>query len=302
MSPTENACTSPAERTDTFPIMIRSVEPRLEIVLGEAGPLPDVYGVTDLPKTEEETAAIAEVVEALNWFRRFVCDLPPVRFAPEMVHVLTPEEYRTKVVPERFQARTWLGHVYLWRGWPPPVFQAILANIMVQASACLRLDLNGPAAAQGEKGRRSWLRRSGLVTFDPGQKDARPHFHGLSQGAAEYIAMCLRQRLARQSRLLDEAGKKTVAGFMTSPPLAYFTERLIMTASGTSVRGSVGTAAGLFLDYFHGTDVFLGKLEGRLPGATEILRHGGATPVELSSTADKLGFGDTAAFIRQFCR
>jgi len=264
------------------------------------GPLPDRFQVADLPKTSEETAAIGEAIGALNEFRRILCGLPPVIFPQSRVHILSKEEFRAKIAPVRFQGRAYFGHVYLWRGWPLPVFQALLVHELVHAVSYLWLDLTeAGAVAGGQKLPPILPRRQGLILIDPSFNTLLPHFHGLNEGATETAAMIIRRLVASRTRLLDDAGKQALSKFVCSPPLVGFTERLVQIAAGAAGE-TLDPYRKLYIDCFTGTDEFLKMLESRLPGATEVLRATGAQPHELAAAADKLGWAAEAAHIRQY--
>lgn len=285
---------------------IRVLGPALECVQemtgGTLGKLPDFFKVSDLPKTAEESAAIDEVVAAMNVFRCSFCGLPPVDFSPDRVHILSQEEFRKKISPERFQGKAWCGHIYLWRGWPLWMLQAILAHELFHAVSYLWFDLTQPGTvtADGLRLPALFMRRAGLVLVDPSYGTLLPHFHGLNEGATETAAIAIRNIIARRTRLLDEAGKRSIIDFVTSPPLVAFTDRLITIAAGP--RADVmGTMKELFLDCLNGTDGFLAQLDARLPGATEVLRRTGARPQELLPAAEELGFTDLVEPLRHYC-
>lgn len=264
------------------------------------GALPDRFRVVDLPKTAGETAAIEETVAALNEFRLILCGLPPVKFDLARVHILTKEEFRAKISPARFQGKSDFGHVYVWRGWPLPVFLALLAHEMVHAVSYTWFDISQPGTvAYGLRVPSILPRRQGMILHDPSYHTLLPHFHGLNEGATETAAMIIRSRLAANTRLLDDAGRKVLVDFVSSPPLVGFTERLAQTAAGPA-GDTIEPFRKLYVDCFTGTDEFLKMLEPRLPGATEVLRATGAQPHELAAAADKLGWTAFAAAIRKY--
>ncbi len=268
------------------------------------GKMPEIFRVTDLPKTEEESADIAEVVAALNAMRRSLCGLPPLVIADERVHITAPEEFRAKIAPGgRFQGKSLLGHVYLWRGWPRHEFQALLAHELAHAASYLWIDIRDEIGTtpQGLVLPKVLLRRQGMVLIDPSFNTLLPHFHGLNEGATELFAIAVRQSLAQTSTTLDAAARRSLASFVSSLPLLAFTDSLVQAVAGGE-GNTMPTLKTLFLDYFAGTDRFLAALEARLPGATEVLRRTGARPKELLPAAERLGFERTAAVIRLFCR
>ncbi len=264
------------------------------------GPPPERFCVQDLPKTAEETAAIGEVIDALNSFLGSCCGLPPARIDPESIHILTQEEFRGSVggaQSGRFQGKAWFGHVYLWRGWPLWMFQAILAHELFHHVSYSWFDIRtGPeTTAAGLRLPRFLPRRMGLILIDPDYGTMLPHFHGLNEGATETAAIAIRQIIARDSKLLDDEDRRSLKSFTISPPLLTFTDQVIMSAVGDG--GVVETVRLLFRDCLLGTDDFLGRLEARLPGATNILRRTGARPEELLPSALELGFGAVAKSI-----
>ncbi len=273
---------------------------------GILGPLPDIFHLPGLPKTAEEAADIAEVVAALNGLRRSLCGLPPLAFSADRIHVATEEEFSAKITlpGRRFEGKSLLGHAYLWRGWPRHEFQAILAHELTHAASYLWLDYRDRpvVTAGGLTLPRILLRRQGLVLIDPSFGTLLPHFHGLNEGATELFAIAVRQSLARDSKTLDAAARRSLAGFLTSPPLIAFADRLVRTAADGDDAGIMPALKTLFLDLFGGTDRFLSQLEARLPGATEVLRRTGARPPELLAAAEALRFDQLAGFIRPYCK
>lgn len=268
------------------------------------GPPPDRFSVQDLVKTAEELAAIDEIEAAFNVFLCSFCGLPPVRFDPERIHVLSEAEFKAKVGGAhsgRFQGKSWFGHVYLWRGWPLWMFQAILAHELFHDISYAWFDIRTKpeTTVDGLKLPSLLPRRMGMVLIDPSYRTLLPHFHGLNEGTTETAAMAIRQLVSRRSRLLDEAGRQTLMNFTVSPPLAAFTDRLVNTAVG-GPDDAFATMKKLFLDCLQGTDNFLAQLEARLPGATERLRRTGARPDELLPAAEELGFADLAEAIRPY--
>lgn len=265
------------------------------------GPPPERFLVQDLPKTAEETAAIGEVVDALNEFLSSCCGLPPVRIDPDRIHVLSKEEFQGSVggaQSGRFQGKSWFGHVYLWRGWPLWIFQAILAHELFHDVSYSWFDIRTKpeTTADGLRLPQFLPRRKGLILIDPSYHTLLPHFHGLNEGATETAAIAIRQIIARSSSLLDDDDRESIKSFTISPPLLSFTDQLVMSAVGAG--GSIGdTLRRLFRDCLLGTDDFLGQLEAQLPGATEILRRTGARPEELLPAALELGFGAVAKSI-----
>jgi hypothetical protein len=301
MSDKKTAGMAPAER---WVDRVRYVNETFQCLYDEdgsiLGPLPDRFQVVDLPKTTEEKIAIEEAVAALNEFRRILCGLPPVIFPESRVHILTKDEFRSKVAPNRFHGKAHFGHVYLWRGWPMPVFQALLAHEMVHAVSYLWFDISKPGTvAYGLELPPILQRRQGLILTDPSYHTLLPHFHGLNEGATETAAMIIRSRIASGTRLLDDAGKRVLSKFVASPPLVGFTERLAQIAAGPG-GDTLEPYRKLYIDCFTGTDEFLKMLESRLPGATEVLRATGAQPHELAAAADKLGWPAVAAAIRKY--
>jgi hypothetical protein len=301
MNDQKTADSAPVERwVDRVRYMNAAYECLLDTDGSILGPLPDRFRVADLPKTPEETAAIDEAIGALNEFRRILCGLPPVIFPQSRVHILSKEEFRSKISPARFQGKVEFGHVYLWRGWPPPVFLALLTHELVHAVSYLWLDLNEAGTiVGGQKLPRILQRRQGLILIDPSFNTLLPHFHGLNEGATETAAIIIRHMVASRTKLLDAASQATLSKFICSPPLVHFTERLAMLAAGAA-SDTIGVYRKLYVDCFTGTDEFLKALEPKLPGATEVLRATGARPDELAVAADKFGWADDAARIRQY--
>ncbi len=265
------------------------------------GPPPERFGVQDLAKTPEELAAIEETVAALNEFLRAFCGRPAVTVPPDLIHVLSTEEFRAKVGvarPESALGKSWYGHIYLWRGWPLWLFQAVLAHELFHNIAYHWLDVRTrpETTRDGIKLPLVLERRMGLILRDPSYGTLLPHFHGLNEGATEMAAIAIRQIIARNSRLLDDEGRRSITAFNISPPLLGFTDQLVTRAAGAEA-GIGDVLRRLFRDCLQGTDEFLGQLEKQLPGATEILRRTGARPEELLPAALELGFGQVAKSI-----
>jgi hypothetical protein len=177
--------------------------------------------VTDLAKTPEESAAIAETVAALNEFRRIICGLPSLAFPAGRVHVLSEQEFRAKVpVPNRpgMYCKADNGHVYLLRGLPTPIFMAALAHELFHAVSYLWLDLWDRSATpcDGIKWPSMTIRRYGMILRDPSFDTWLPHFHGLNEMVTELASMTIRQMVASRTTLLDDAGKRVLAGMVFS--------------------------------------------------------------------------------------
>lgn len=294
----------PAEKwADRIRFISGSPETALEADEADIGALPDVYRCSDeRPKTAEEVAAIADVTVALNDFRRMMCDLAPLAFPPERVHILGHDEFQTKIGHGRFSGKSILGHVYLERGGPTHLLMALLAHEMTHAVSYLWLDVRDKDAVtvDGLRLSRVLMRRTGLALIDPSYGTLLPHFHGLNEGATEMAACIIRRLAAANAVNLNKTGKRSLIGFVSSPPLMAFIERLIAVACGVA-GDRVAMSRKLFTDLFAGTDKFLHSLEANLPGAIEVLRATGQTPMELLAAAAKLGFDKEAEFIRTFC-
>ncbi|MFA6604087.1 MAG: hypothetical protein WCT10_04630 [Patescibacteria group bacterium] len=263
----------------------------------EAYALPDPLHVRDLPQTEIEIAAIGEVTAVLNDLIKIMCGLGPFIFSADRVHILDAAEFQAKVGRGRFSGRSRLGHVYLERDQSTANFMGLLAHEMFHAVSYLWLDLweAGAVSADGTKWPRVTIRRSGMTLIDPSYGTWLPHFHGLNEMVTELTAVIVRQLLAPKSFLLDAAGRKQLGSLVCSPPLVAFANRLVGTVAGPG-NDHAPAARTLISDCLLGTDVFLGLLEAKLPGATDILRCTGARPDELRTAAERLGFADLAAF------
>ncbi|HTM67924.1 MAG TPA: hypothetical protein VL426_01355 [Candidatus Binatia bacterium] len=268
-----------------------------------AQPLPDPYRVIDLEKTDEESAAIGEIVAAVNDLRRLFCGYGPLAIAEERVHILSEEEFHAKIAPSRFQGKSRFGHVYLWRGWPLSDLMALLAHELMHDVSYLWIDFWAPGAVSADGVR--WPpfveRRQGMVLIDPSYGTWLPHFHGLNECVTETSAVLVRKMAAGRTRLLDAAGRERLAKFVTSEPLLAFTDALIAASAGPG-GDTVAAWTALFRDNLAGTGEFLRLLDARLPGATEVLRATGARPTELLPAAEKLGLESAATLIRLYCR
>jgi len=265
------------------------------------GPLPEQFRVKDLLKTAEEIAVIGEVTAALNDFRRIVCGLPALTFAPERVHLLAADAFDVNGAPGRFQGKAWLGHVYLGRGWPLWLFQALLAHEMFHAMSYLWVDFcpQGATTDLGLKLPYAVLRRGGMLLIDPSYGTMLPHFHGLNEGVTETAVTVICRMMAAKTKLHSEEDKRKLAGFVNSLPLVSFVDKLVEIVSSPA-PDTMDAFRTLLLDNFNGTDEFLKRLEPRLPGATERLRRTGARPEdELIPAAEDLGLADLADDIRR---
>jgi hypothetical protein len=278
----------------------RSDEP---MVVGREDPimLPDLCGVVDLKKTPQEETQISETVEAINVIRQRL-KLEPRLFSLERVHVLSPEEMYSKVVPTRFAGKALYGHVYLLRNESPVDFQAILAHELTHALSFSWLELHhdGAEAWPGERWPPVCSRRTGLALIDPSYGTWLPHFHGLNEGVTESVALMARGILSNRSKVLGEQEKQRIVRWMSSPPLVKFIDELVLLVAGEG--DSVPVWSVLAKDLFAGADEFLKLLEVKLPGATERLRRTGARPPELLAAAVDLGLDGLSVYIAKYCK
>ena len=303
MTSTASAAVPKEKWADRVRIFSGSPARPRELGQDEISALLDCSGLPELanPKTEIETAAIAEVAAALNEYCQIMCGLGQLAFPAERVHLYSEEDFAKKS-GGRFDGKGSLGHVQLRRGWPMADLLALLAHEMFHAVSYLWLDLWEPDAVScdGIKWPFMTQRRAGMVLIDPSWHTWLPHFHGLNEGVTEMSAMVVRQMIAKRSKLLDEAGRQRLARFVVSDPLVAFTERLLAVASGPG-HDTIAALRLLVGDCLKGTDEFLTLLETKQPGATAILRCTGATPRELAVAATSLGFSDLARAISACC-
>jgi hypothetical protein len=253
------------------------------------GPVPDHHRTRDLEKNAFERQAIEECLLALGDLFAWV-GVEPISISPERIHVLTDEEFETKVDAKAI-AKTEFGHVYLRRTSDDERFVHDLTHELGHLASfwALQLRREGPDS----RTYRISLRRLGLLSNAgrPGGHGMR--FHGLDEGVTETFAHDLRRRLVSRAGCLVERLRKRLLSHWSYWPHVRLVEKLIeVVAPAPEERGDARRR--LFVDHLKGSYGFLKELQRKRPGSIRIVSRMGRYPVDAYAAARQLGFDDLA--------
>lgn len=170
-----------------------------------AGPLPEIFRVCDLQKTKEELQLIEEMNYALN---RVLADFgrSPQYIDPSRVHILTKEEFKTKVEGGDTAGKTQFGHVYLIRKRFVDL-AGDLAHELVHAAGFFCVQATGTKTSNNKTSICFRKRRDGLV-FLQNVKPEILRFNSVNEAATEQLAHAVRMRFASVTNMLAKNEKR----------------------------------------------------------------------------------------------